>query len=73
MLMLGILYLILDGLTIGIDKTICSHLSLKCEFRVVLMMKIIIISFVWGNSAFGVSYVSFRRVRHLFKYNILLI
>lgn len=73
MLILGIVYFILDGLTIGIDKTICSHLNLKCEIRVVLMMRIIIIGFLVGNSAFGVCGISFRRVSHLVKYNILLI
>lgn len=59
--MLGVLYLILDGLSIEFNKHIYSNLNLKCEFKGVLLMKIILISFLVGNGAFGVRYVSFRR------------
>lgn len=59
--MLGVSYLILDGFSIEFNKPIYSNFNLKCEFKGVLLMKIILISFLVGNGAFGVRCVSFRR------------
>lgn len=71
--MLGIICLILDGLIIEFNKTICLNLNVKSEFKVGLMMEIIIISFLVGNSAFGVNSISYRRVSHLVEYIMILI
>jgi hypothetical protein len=56
MLIFGVIYLILNGLAIEFNKPICSYFNLKCELKGGSLMKIIIISFVVGNSALGVRF-----------------
>lgn len=72
MLILGVLYLIIVGLSFKFNMRISSNTSLEYKLDGVMLMKMICLCFLVGNGACGV-YSQLEEKVYFFKCNALMI
>lgn len=72
MLMLGLLYLIVTGLSFQVSRKISLDFSISYEFEGVMLMKIICLCFMVGDCASGVYSPLEEKVCYLMSNRLLI-